>query len=131
MPKFSKQSLARLVTCHPDLQQVCLAGIEKVDFVILYGTRGREEQELLFKQGKSKLNWPDSAHNKTPSLAVDVAPFPIDWDDVRRFIRLASYLQGLGAGMGIPLRIGGDWNSDFIMNENFYDWPHIELKEKT
>lgn len=127
MPKFGSQSLARLKTCHPDLQRVAHEAIKAVDFTVLEGHRGKDLQNLYYSQGKSKIKWPNGKHNKTPSLAMDVAPWPIDWSDIRRFIRTLSFIQGVGYGMGIPLRIGGDWNSDFIFNESWHDWPHIEL----
>lgn len=127
MPTFGKQSLSRLATCHTDLQMVLKEAIKTVDFTILEGHRGKELQNLYFSQGKSKLRWPASLHNQTPSRAVDVAPWPIDWSDIRRFNRLLSFIQGVGFGMGVPLRIGGDWNSDFIFNDRWEDWPHIEL----
>lgn len=130
MPKFGKESTAKLATCHPNLIIILNEAIKYVDFTVLEGHRGKELQNLYFSQGKSKLRWPHGEHNSTPSNAVDVAPWPIDWADVRRFIRLLSFIQGIGFGLGIPIRIGGDWNSDFIFNENFHDWPHIELKEK-
>lgn len=127
MPRFGAASLEKLKTVHPDLQLVLLESIKVVDFTILEGFRNKELQNLYFEQGKSKLRWPYGKHNKTPSEAVDVAPYPIDWQDERRFIRLLSFIQGVGAGKGIKIRIGGDWNSDFIFNEDFHDWPHLEL----
>lgn len=127
MPKFGKESLKRLATCDTALQRICMESIKYVDFTILEGHRGKELQDLYFSQGKSKLKWPHGEHNSTPSRAVDVAPWPIDWNDIRRFNRLLSFIQGVGFGMGIPTRIGGDWNSDFIFNDSWNDWPHIEL----
>lgn len=127
MPQFSVASLARLQTCHPDLQRVCREGIKHVDFSILEGHRGKELQDHLFAIGQSKLKWPLGMHNQVPSRAVDVGPFPLDWKEPRRFIRVASVLQGIGFALGIPLRLGGDWDGDFLFNENFYDWPHLEL----
>jgi len=127
MPTFSKKSLERLATCDESLQRILNEAIKHVDFTILEGFRGQELQDLYYSQGKSKLRWPKSKHNNSPSRAVDVAPYPIDWGDMRRFIRLLSFIQGMGYGMGVPIRIGGDWDSDFVFNDSWHDWPHLEL----
>ena len=127
MPTFGQSSLERLATCHPDLQRVLKEAIKHADFVVLEGHRGEAAQNIAFEKGTSKLKWPHGEHNSLPSRAVDVAPYPIDWKDKMRFIRLLSFIQGLGRGMGVPLRIGGDWDSNFLFNEDWQDWPHIEL----
>ena len=40
------------------------------------------------REGRSKLSWLESKHNCEPSRAVDIAPYPIDWDDRERFSHL-------------------------------------------
>lgn len=127
MPSFSPHSLELLSTCHPDLQKVLKEAIKHADFVVLEGHRGETAQNIAFANGTSQKKWPEGNHNSLPSKAVDIAPYPIDWKDKPRFIRLLSFVQGLGFGMGIPLRLGGDWDSDFLFDEHFFDWPHIEL----
>ena len=72
--------------------------------------------------------YPNSKHNKLPSKAVDVAPYPIDWNDPDRFYHFAGYVRGIAEGMGIKIRWGGDWNGNFdLKDQNFYDLPHFEL----
>lgn len=67
-------------------------------------------------------------HNKTPSLAVDVAPWPIDWNDKNRFYHFAGRVQGIAQMFNIKIRWGGDWDSDNdLKDQNFYDLPHFEL----
>lgn len=127
MPKLSKVSLERLATCDPRLQELLRAAIVHVDFSVLEGHRDQVRQDYLYSIGQTKLKWPKGKHNATPSRAVDVAPYPLDWKDTKRFIRVLSVIQGIGFGMGIPVRLGGDWDGDFLFDENFYDWPHIEL----
>lgn len=127
MPGFSKNSLERLATCHPDLQTVLKEAIKYADFTVLCGHRNEHDQAVAYDTGMSKVEWPDSKHNKLPSLAVDIAPYPIDWKDAQRFIRLLSFVQGVGAGLGIRLRLGGDFNQNFKFDDNFVDWPHLEL----
>lgn len=141
MPTFGKQSLARLETCHPDIQKVLRrAIINGPDFTILSGHRSPEEQQALYAQGRTKPGnkvtnidgvTKLSMHNHSPSLAVDIAPYPIDWNDHARFIQLAWYVQGIADAMGVNLRWGGDWNGNGRTDdERFVDLPHFELVEK-
>ena len=89
MPKFSEKSLAFLNTCDPKLQDIFLEIIEYFDISILCGERNEKEQTDAYNSRASQLKYPYSKHNKKPSLAVDVAPYPIDWHDPKRFF--ASY----------------------------------------
>lgn len=127
MPNFSSKSLAILATCDPKLQRVLNEAIKYCDFSVLEGFRNQERQDYLFSIGQTKVQWPNGKHNSNPSKAVDVGPSPLDWKNEKRFIRALSFIQGVGFGMGIPLRLGGDWDGDFVFDESFYDWPHIEL----
>jgi hypothetical protein len=75
-----------------------------------------------------RVQWPDSKHNQSPSMAVDVAPYPIDWADRERFNYFAGYVMGVASQHGIALRWGGDWNRDWkVRDNNFDDLPHYEL----
>ena len=131
MPKFSKTSLDKLNTCHPDLQKIFNEVIKHFDCTILCGHRNEEEQNIAYKAGVSKLKYPKSKHNKTPSLAVDVAPYPIDWGNRRRFYYFAGIVKGVALSIGIKLRWGGDWDGDNDINDQkFFDLPHWEIKEQ-
>lgn len=129
MPHFSQRSLNRLATCHPDLQAVFHAVITHFDCSILEGHRSRDSQEAAFARGQSKLRWPRSKHNTSPSLAVDAAPWPIDWEDRERFHLFGGTVLGIARQKGIALRWGGDWDGDFQVRDNrFDDLVHFELK---
>ena len=128
MPQFGKTSIEKLSTCHPDLQMLFGEVIKHYDCVILDGYRSNEEQQKLFKQGKSKLQAGSSKHNQSPSLAADVAPWPLDWKDKNRFYHFAGKVQGIAQMLNIKIRWGGDWDSDNdLKDQNFYDLPHFEL----
>lgn len=128
MASFGKSSLEKLYTCHPVLQEICHEAIKVTDFTILVGHRGEEEQNQAFKEGKSKLKYPESKHNQTPSLAVDIAPYPIDWNDISRFNRLAGVMFAIAHSKNVKLRWGGTWgNLDAIPSTTFRDFPHFEL----
>lgn len=131
MLKFSLKSKNNLATCHEDLQKIFNEVIKNYDCSILQGWRSNEEQEELFKQGKSKLRANQSKHNNHPSLAVDVAPYPIDWNNKDRFYHFAGYVKGIADNMGIQIRWGGDWNNNNSFDDQtFDDLPHFELINK-
>ncbi len=120
MPKFGSRSRKALGTAHPDLQRLFNEVIKEFDCAVLCGHRGRFEQEQAFEAGTSKLQWPKSKHNKTPSLAVDCVPFPIDWKDRERLNAFAVFVKDAAKRLGIKVRWGGDWKT-------FFDGPHWEL----
>ena len=129
MPKFGRTSRKRLVTCKEDLQILFNEVVKHFDCSVLVGYRGRNEQDTAYESGHSKVKWPNGKHNKRPSFAVDVAPYPIDWDDRERFIYFGGFVKGCAFRMGIPLRWGGDWDSDNQLSDNkFDDLVHFELR---
>lgn len=129
MATFSPQSLGRLGTCHEDLQRLFMRVVNGWDCTVLEGHRDKAAQNEAFRTGRSKLQWPNGNHNKKPSLAVDVAPYPIDWQDWKRFYAFGGYVLGIADHMGIGIRWGGDWNGnrDFA-DQSFNDLPHFELE---
>lgn len=128
MPAFSGRSAQRLKQCHPELQLIFNQVVLKYDCVILCGHRGEAEQTAAFESGKSKTPWPKSKHNATPSLAVDVAPSPLDWSKLHEFYLFAGYVLGVAEGLGIRVRWGGDWDGDKdIRDQKFNDLVHFEL----
>lgn len=129
MPSFSKKSQDILATCHPDLQKVFNEVIKHFDCTVMCGHRSEEEQNEAYRTGRSKLQYPQSKHNGSPSRAIDVAPYPIDWNDTDRFYFFAGLVKGIAAGMGIDIRFGGDWDSDTdLHDQTFMDLPHYELR---
>jgi peptidoglycan L-alanyl-D-glutamate endopeptidase CwlK len=134
MPKFGKSSKERLATCDPILIAIMEEAIEVMDFTILEGMRGREDQEQAFLLGTSKAKYGESKHNSFPSRAVDIAPWPIDWDDVEAFVLLAGVVTAVAHRLGYldSIRWGGDWDSDRrTEDERFRDYPHFEIRERT
>ena len=130
MPKFGKKSLKQLETCHANLRKVFVEVIKTVDCSILEGHRGKDKQNTLYKEGKTKVKYPNGRHNEFLSRAVDVVPYPIDWDDRERFHLFAGFVLGIANQMGIKLRWGGDWNINWFVDDNkFDDFPHFELIE--
>ena len=130
MPKFGRSSRARLVTCDKRLQKVFNEVIKYVDCSVLEGHRSGERQDKLFEEGKTKVKFPNGRHNLSPSNAVDVTPYPVDWEDRERQTLFAGFVLGIARQMGIKLRWGGDWDMDFqVMDNRFDDFPHFEVKD--
>lgn len=130
MGAFSKISKDRLNTCHPDLQLLFESVVKVYDCSIIEGYRGKEEQTEAFSSGKSKAKWGESLHNFMPSLAVDVAPWPVDFSDTSRFYHFAGFVWAVAMTLGIKVRYGGDWNGDLkFKDERFMDLVHWELVE--
>lgn len=128
MPAFGKASQEKLATCDQRLQKVFNEVIKHFDCTVIEGHRGEAAQNKAFAEGKSKLKYPEGKHNKTPSLAADVLPYPIDWNDTNRMRYFAGFVVGIAATMGVKLRWGGDWNQNTELKDNsFNDLPHFEL----
>jgi peptidoglycan L-alanyl-D-glutamate endopeptidase CwlK len=135
MPSFGKVSLDRLRTCHPDIQKVMNEAIKHYDFTILFGYRTPAEQFELFKKGRTLVGkeWKKtgatvtdkdgtkkvSNHNFNPSKAIDIAPFPIDWNNINRFLEMAKVVKKAAETVGVKIVYGGDWKMK--------DYPHFEL----
>ena len=136
MPEFSKISLERLDTCHQDLQLIFSEVVRLFDCSILEGHRGHDRQTMLFQKGNSQVEWPDSKHNAMPSMAADVTPYPIVWEDDGRFYFFAGWVFCVAAKLleegkiTHKLRYGGDWDADtYTDDQDFNDLVHFELVE--
>ncbi len=131
MPKFGKKSKERLNECHPDLQKLFNEVIKDTDCTILCGHRTEEEQDKAFKDKVSRLKWPESKHNTKPSMAIDVAPYPLDWQDTKKFYEFGKLVIKKAKELGINIRWGGDWDMDGdYKDQKFNDLPHFELVTK-
>ena len=144
MPKFSKTSEGNLKDCHQDLQTLFHNVVKCYDCSVISGHRSPEEQYFLYGKGRKLVGdaWViedkhkivtykdgfihKSRHNSFPSTAVDVCPYPIDWDDTERFKRFAAYVKGVADTL---LRFGTieheiTWGGSWKMS----DYPHFQLK---
>lgn len=134
MPKFSKTSLERLQSCAEDLQCLFQHVIAHYDCSIICGKRSKAEQDSAYNKGYSKLKYPLSKHNSNFSRAVDVAPYPIDWKDIKRFYYFGGFVKGMAADLLDAGMIrheiiwGGDWDNDNdLSDQTFNDLVHFEL----
>ncbi len=128
MPRFSPKSTERLLTCDPQLVQLFQRVVGLFNCSVVDGHRDEERQNDYYETGASPVRWPNSKHNSFPSEAVDVAPWPIVWEDTERFVLFAGFVLGIAAEMGIVLKWGGDWDGDtHVADERFRDLGHFEL----
>ena len=114
---------------HPDLQKLFLEAVKVRDCSIIEGYRTKDDQDAAFYAGRAKVKWPNGKHNKFPSLAVDVWPYPVPrttdgqiddlspvWDS------FARYVYDVAEKLNIQVIWGGNW-------ESLVDKPHWELKQ--
>ena len=131
MAKFGQSSEEHLKTCDPRLQMLFREVVQTYDCSVWEGHREEEAQNLYFRQGKSRLQWPDGPHNADPSKAVHVVPFPFPgWEEkkLKSFYHFAGYVRRVAEGMAIKLRWGGNWDRDTDMNDqSFMDLIHFEV----
>ena len=147
MPTFSRTSISRLRTCDPRLQALFKEVVRRSDCTILEGARSDERQAELYSQGKSKLDGVKrrSRHQVRPgelSMAVDVAPYPIDWNVNKkavndRWLDFIRVVLEVADEQGVKIRSGIDWNMNWDRksdprldtSQRFNDYPHFELVE--
>ncbi len=120
MKTFSTVSQQRLGTCDPRLQRLFQDVLQGRNCSILVGHRCQADQDTACAAGKSHTPWPTSKHNSVPSRAVDVAPWPIDWQDIAGFTEFAEFVKQRAQMLGIAIRWGGDFTS-------IKDYDHFEL----
>ncbi len=127
MPNFSKRSLENKEQCHEDLQIWLDIIIKYYDCSVICGYRGKDAQDKAYDDTLSDLKFPQSKHNRIPSLAVDVVPYPLDWKDIQSFIKFGNYALGVAdtlydiGRIKHRLRWGGNWKK--------LDYPHFEIIE--
>ena len=112
MAKFGDKSKSRLQSCAEIIQIILNEAIKYMDFTIIHGNRSPEEQFEIFKHGRSQneqgvwvivdsddvRTYKDgteklSKHNYSPSLAVDVAPWPSLWANKGKMLELGGVIK--------------------------------------
>jgi peptidoglycan L-alanyl-D-glutamate endopeptidase CwlK len=122
---MNKTSLAKLSTCHSDIIRLAEAVDKVFPVQCICGYRNESEQNKAFQSGYSKLKYPNSKHNKKPSLAGDFVPDPdnnpatLDWNDIEAFELMCLTFEQKADELGIKIRLGRDFK--------FKDYPHCEL----
>lgn len=136
MTELDGKSLDLLEKVDPRLSSVVVAVSKKTPIKITCGFRDKKEQDEAFLGGKSKTPWPESKHNKVPSLAIDFVPVyngKLYWGNNTKELLQIGYVARIlieeGERQGVDLRWGGDWNeNDQTGDTSFVDAYHIEIK---
>jgi len=117
-----------LLSCRPELIRLFQEVVKHRDCTINCGFRSQVEQDEAVRTGHSKLKFPNSKHNVYPSCAVDVIPYPVDWNDLDSFLLFIGFVKGVASQMGIEVISGIDWDNDWDIKETtFMDYPHFQL----
>lgn len=142
MPKFGITSTTNLSEVDESLQRLFNAVVQHWDCAVLDGRRTIEEQRKNVAKGVSKTM--NSLH--LTGDAVDVMPFPYDWNAIEKGLNalkradggmeiaevymFQGFVAGVAAMIGIKIRQGCDWNSNRQFDDQtFHDLPHTELRD--
>lgn len=112
---------------HPDIKRLMIEAIKDtpIDFTVIETVRTLRKQKEYYAKGKSRTlrsrHRPECNKSKMCE-AIDIAPYPIDWNNLKRFRILADHIKEKAQELNIPITWGGDWQ--------FVDMPHFELKRK-
>ena len=126
--KLGQRSIDQLKGVNPSLVAVFKRACETMPFdvTVLEGLRSYERQQELLKQGATKV----SVSRHMSGNALDIAPYPIDWNDLERFQIVAEHMFKAAEELGIVIRWGGTWQRSFskpVQWAKFLDAPHFEL----
>lgn len=130
---LGKRSKENLKGIHPDLVKVVERAIEitEQDFTVIEGVRTLQRQKELYAQGRTKpgpiVTKADGVKNKSnhqakedgKGHAVDIVPYPVDWDSIGKFQLVGDAMKKAADELGIKIVWGGDWR--------MRDYPHFEL----
>lgn len=147
------RSISKLDGVHPDLVRVVKRAIDLTsqDFMVLEGVRTEQRQRELYGQGRTPaklvaagvdpalakpklqmVTWAlKSNHFKQADgygHAVDLVPYPVDWNDLAKFDAIADAMMQAADELGVAIRWGADWNRNGQPREKGEsDSPHFEL----
>jgi len=121
--KYSIKSKTVRQSIHPELRKLFEEVLHYRDHALVSGYRSETEQAEMVLLGRSQLPWPFSKHNKIPSRAVDVAPYPVPGDEDPEWDYFALFVKALAVDMDIVVKWGGDWTS-FV---DKWHWEHEDF----
>ena len=148
---LSQKSLDRLNGVDERLQRVVKRAIQltKQDFMVLEGVRTRQQCMVNYGKGRTitecvakdvpaqyanpkaaKVTWLNDpfASKHVNGKAVDLVPYPVDWNDLKKFDVIAQAMLEASKELGIAIRWGADWNSNGRPRERGEsDSPHFEI----
>jgi len=112
-------SLRRIASVKPILRDILRdareAGCPELTIPKYGGLRDAATQEKIVRQGNS---WTLKSKHLL-GRAIDVAPYPTDWEDRAAFAEVAAYILGAAMRLEVRLEWGGLWT--------VRDMAHFEL----
>ena len=148
---LSQKSLDRMNGVDERLQRVVKLAIQlsKQDFMVLEGVRSREQCMVNYGKGRTiaqcvakdvpaqyanpkvaKVTWLNNPFSSKHCYgkAVDLVPYPIDWNTPSKFDEIAKAMFQAAKQLGVSIRWGADWNSNGRPREKGEtDSPHFEI----
>lgn len=140
--KFSKNSIENLLNIDRRLVDIIFDVANHIDMKIVYGYRTPEEQNRLFKAGKSSKDGYSRKSEHQSGMAVDILPLPKnvnmydgkDRDNDTRWSYFVGFFQATALKLGHKTRVGWKWRIDPmdvmarpIRENTLVDMNHIEL----
>ena len=149
--QLSQRSLDRLHGVDQKLVAVVKRAIElsPIDFMVLEGVRTREQCMINYGKGRTasqcvakgvpakyaqpkvaKVTWLNNpfASKHTVGKAVDLVPYPVDWNTLSKFDEIAKAIKQAAKELGVNVRWGADWDNDGKPREKGEsDSPHFEI----
>lgn len=145
---LSQRSLNALANVDDRLVKVVKRAIEitEQDFLVVEGLRSKEQCYINWGKGRTvaqcqakgvptkyaqpklaKVTWlsnPLSSNHYSANgigKAVDIVPYPVDWNSIPKFLKIADAMKKAAKELGVSIVYGGDWAAS-------KDYPHFELK---
>lgn len=151
--KLGDRSVSRLEGVDSQLVRVVLRAADMAepheDFTVLEGVRSKEQCWINYGKGRTvaecqakgvpakyakpgvpKVTWLKDPLSSKHCFgeAVDLAPYPIDWNDLKRFDALNKLMEQAAWAEKVDIRWGADWDEDGNPRERGEsDSPHWEL----
>ena len=135
---FGQGSISKLENVEDIMVRLCYRALKEstVDFSIISGFRSKDEQAILYSEGKTEMDGITNISAHQMGIAVDVLPYEVDssgstldcwnyndpkvrvaWYEVHIAFLRAAMLMGLNIELGVAYDING-----------VRDYPHIEIK---
>ena len=127
---FGRTSESRLAHLHPDLMRVVRRAMayQVLDFMVVETLRSPAQAAANAAKGVGIRNSKHLAGPDGKARAVDLAPYPVEWSDLKRFHILAGLMLAAAKEEGVRVRYGGNWDGDNDFHDNsLEDLPHFEL----
>lgn len=133
---FGKKSRRKLNEVDPDLKRVAELALSYgiMDFTVYEAIRSKAEQNRFYGMRKSRVQWPNGAHNiQNPgdlAKAFDIAPVikgKVSWARPHCLV-LAGVMLAAAAALRVRIRWGGNWDGDGepVTDQDFQDLVHYE-----